>query len=381
MRCVPLQMLLPHVCIMIAWLRYFLFCAMSSLPADTVLHLQQWRHAALLQVPLPAHALLVAPNGTGKTNVLEAAAMLGMAKSFRAGNDKELLQAGGPWWRIALEAAGDEQLAVFFGPEQAGGQPRRQYLRAGVQVALPDYLGALPTAVYHPGSVQLVLGGPDERRAWLDALLCQRDAGYLAALAAYKQVLRQRASLLAWHPVDAGQLALWDAQLASHGWLIMRQRRQALEQLAPLISSYAAAVAGVPMDMTLRYTGTAESEAELLAQVQAAHGRDARLRQNTVGPHRDDVLLHTPVGEARRVCSRGEAITLTLAAVLAQADALAGQGTQLVLDDPWAELDPARAERLGAQLAHWHRVLASSTLPQAAGWLPTATVLGADVLR
>jgi DNA replication and repair protein RecF len=312
----------------------------------------------------PGVNLIAGPNGHGKSNLLEAVHFLALAHSNRTRKDKEL---------IAWDAPEDAGF-VIRGEGTVGGRAHVQSLeyREGgsrVKVAgeesrrLGDLLGHFLLTAFAPEDLDLIRGGPQERRRFLDVLLCQLEPDALEVLRRYRTALRQRNAALRWslRGEEEALLDAYEATLAEAGGEIVFRRRKWLEKLAPAATGFHREIGGGAEALTLALTGKGDftESPSSLAEMMVARLRESRLkdRENgltSVGPHRDDLLVLLDQKPARDFASQGQKRSAALALKLAAANLLeeaSGMPPILILDDVFAELDPGRRERLGALVA------------------------------
>jgi DNA replication and repair protein RecF len=289
---------------------------------------------------------------------------LALAHSNRTRKDKELIAWDAP------ENAG----FVIRGEGILGDRPHVQSLeyREGgsrVKVAgeesrrLGDLLGNFLLTAFAPEDLDLIRGGPQERRRFLDVLLCQLDPSSLEVLRRYRTALRQRNAALRWslRGEEEALLDAYEATLAEAGGEILFRRRGWVEKLAPAAAGFHLEIGGGAEVLSLSLTGKPESSESpsSLAEKMVARLRESRLRDRengltSVGPHRDDLLVLLDQKPARDFASQGQKRSAALALKLAAASLLeetSGMPPILILDDVFAELDPGRRERLGALVA------------------------------
>jgi DNA replication and repair protein RecF len=353
----------------------------------STLELTDFRCYRAVELALPdGVTVLVGANGEGKTSLLEAAGWVATARSFRGVNDAALVRARA-------------ERAILRAEVVDGG--RRQSLEAELRVAgrnrvllnrhpltrTRDLLGLLRVTVFSPDDLQLVKGGPSERRQYLDDLLVAIAPRYEAARSDYDRVLRHRNALLRGHARDAEALAtldVFDEQLVAAGGELIRGRLRLVERLLPIVDE---AYRRLAVDDALVVDGSYETEwsagAEagpiapddvegLLRSALAARRRQEQERGVTlVGPHRDEWRLTIRGLDSRTHASQGEQRTLALALRLGGHRActdIVGSAPVLLLDDVFSELD---AQRSAALVAH---------LPAGQTLLTTATALPAGVV-
>jgi DNA replication and repair protein RecF len=235
--------------------------------------------------------------------------------------------------------------------------------------------------MFAPDDLQLVKGGPSERREYLDDLLAMLAPRYDAAQSDFDRVLKQRNALLKSGVRDADDdatLAVFDEQLVRAGAEIVRGRLRLLERLEPAISATYDEVSDSDAEMAGAYQAEWAEAPLRAADADAVEGhlraaiavrRRAELDRGVtlVGPHRDEWRLTLDALDARTQASQGEQRTLALALRLAGHE-LVAELTDVVpvllLDDVFSELDAPRARAL------LRRLSAGQTLVTSAGSVP-----------
>jgi DNA replication and repair protein RecF len=307
--------------------------------------------------------VFVGANAQGKSNLLEAIALLGTGKSFRTARETEIVRSGMPSASVAGTAhtsAGEVRLTCTLGA--AGSGARKRYAINGRPVRYASYLGRTRIVTFTPADLQLVAGPPSLRRTLLNAALAQQSASYYAALAAYSKHLAQKSALLrGLEPIDRDLLATYDERLVATGTQLMLERRHYVAALAEVARSVHAAWVGPhggDGELEVRYRPNVPIEASTAdavagafeAKLRAASETELQRRQTLIGPHRDDIELHLG-GRALAVYgSQGQQRTAVLALKVAEyrvLEARTGEAPILLLDDVLSELDP---ERQGAFL-------------------------------
>lgn len=309
--------------------------------------------------PAPGANLVTGANGAGKTSLLEAAHLLAHGRSFRGRVRDGLVRQGA----TALE--------IYAEWRDGSGAGRRAGLRHGgaqwearIDGESAPTLAALCAAVavtsFEPGSHELITGGAESRRRFLDWTLFHVEPEFLPTWRRYARALRQRNALLKTGPTDAA-LAAWDDELAGSGEGLHALRAAQLDAWRPLLLAALEHSLGELGAPTLMYLpGWRASERSLRESLQAGRERDRALGYTASGPHRADWRVDFPGLPGRDGLSRGQTKLLALAAVLSQATqfaAVRGEWPVIALDDLGSELDREHQERVlsglkrsGAQL-------------------------------
>ncbi|NER83461.1 MAG: DNA replication/repair protein RecF [Leptolyngbya sp. SIO1D8] len=357
-----------------------------------MLELRHFRNYREQQVEFTApKTILLGENAQGKSNLLESVELLATLKSHRTSRDRDLIQEGEANAQITASverAVSFADLALIL---RHGG--RRTAIRSGEKLRRQvDFLGALNAVQFSSLDLELVRGGPGERRTWLDTLLMQLEPVYAHILGQYQQALKQRNALLRQEqiqpPSDNTQLALWDAQLASLGTRVIRRRSRGLARLVPLAQNWHHTISGKTEQLCLRYAPNVPMMADDPSIIQAAFLDKIRQRaiaeyhQHTtlVGPHRDDIEFTINNTPARQYGSQGQQRTLVLALKLAELqliESVVGEPPLLLLDDVLAELDLNRQNQLLEAIADRFQTLITTTHLGAfdAQWLTASQIL------
>lgn len=326
------------------------------------LHLRQFRNYQEQQVEfLAAKTILVGDNAQGKSNLLEAVELLATLRSHRMTRDRDIVREGEPVGQIHATLERQTGLSELSLTLRHNGR-RTVTLNSESLRRQLDFLGVLNAVQFSSLDLELVRGGPEQRRNWLDTLLIQLEPVYAYILQQYNQVLRQRNAFLR-RIQDSGlgsqntELALWDAQLATTGTRVIRRRSRAVERLFPIAQAWHASISGQKEVLQVKYAPNVPMEQDDPEGIQQAFLEKiaqravAEQHQGTtlVGPHRDEIELKINQTPARQYGSQGQQRTLVLALKLAELkliEAVVGEPPLLLLDDVLAELDPNRQNQL-----------------------------------
>lgn len=353
------------------------------------LDLRDFRCFPALRVEfVPGAQFFTGANARGKTSILEAVCALLRLASPRAGTLAPLVRAGAEnGFGLRGEFAG-RRLEFQYGGGSEQPSRRRLVLDDVEQTTTADYLRVARLVYFGNTDLELVRGGSDGRRRFLDFLGTQIEPLYRVNLRAYEKALRSRNRLLKTAPGRRREIEAFDGPLVEAGTLLTGLRRALVSALAPWAVRAQAAIRGPEEQgqgqgdgtageaLTLRYvSGVGEAgEDDFPTALRASRPEETRLRQTLVGPHRDDLALELEGRPAGTFASEGQQRTLALALKLAQAgllESVAGSGSSgnpplLLLDDIFGELDPARRNRLLAALpAGAQRLITTTHL----GWL------------
>jgi DNA replication and repair protein RecF len=343
--------------------------------------------------PAPGLNVFVGPNAQGKSNLLEAIALLGTGKSFRTAREGDIVRSGLPSAALSGEArvaAGSVRLSCTLNASPAG--LRKVYTVNGRGVRYASYLGTLRVVTFVPAHLGLVGGPPAARRSLVNAALAQESPSYYGALAGYQKFLSQKNALLrgAIAP-DEALLATYDERLIELGTQIILARRAfvaALDERARTV--YRSWVGDRDGELEIAYAPDVPADLSTVDGVAAAfaerlaHKRISEVARRTslVGPHRDDIVLRlggTPLGAFG---SQGQQRTAVLALKVAEygvLEARAGEAPLLLLDDVLSELDPERQRAFLHGVGAFEQAFVTTThdvaVPSAASYRITAATL------
>ena len=323
------------------------------------------------------------PNGTGKTNLLEAIYFGCTARSCRTSNERELVRFGQKVARVELEVeAEDGPHRLDVGLEPGDGGAKRVRIDGAASSGAAGVGVRPPVSVFMPDRLDLVKGAPALRRAHLDQLVVALWPARAANRSAYSRALSQRNALIGRIRAGAASAALldtWDAELSRAGIAVMEDRREACALVAPPFAGRARDL-GLPEEATLAYrprsrAGDAE---ELRAELRTRRDEDLARGFSAHGPHRDDVALQHASRPLRAYGSQGQQRLALLALLFAERDVLLaerGLPPLMLLDDVMSELDATRRERLVELLASGGQSVVTTT---DLDHVPSATEAGAE---
>ncbi len=364
------------------------------------LNLQNYRNYAALDLPLsPGPAVFTGENAQGKTNLLEAIALLATTRTPRTSNDADLVRWGAagtesPVARVdghARRRQGDVEVTIAVGlargpdPPQAGDGPRSHASKRlqvnGVPRRASDVVGQIAAVLFTAQDIELLTGAPALRRRYLDLTISQVNPLYLRALQRYSRIILQRNSLL--RRIQEGdarsdQLTFWDQELTKEAAFIFATRAAALTWLAVSAAAAHARLSGGGEQLAIAYQPQlppgldagvltlppAELQERLLAGLRVAQRRELAAGVSLVGPHRDDVLFTIDGAPAAAFGSRAQQRTAALALRLAETgyiEAEAGDTPILLLDDILSELDERRRVSVLEALGGCDQMLVTAT--------------------
>jgi len=308
--------------------------------------------------------IIVGPNASGKTNLLEALQVVCAGGSFRA-KDSELVAFGAPWARLDTNgAAGVRTVKLLV---QENGSIKKEFVIGDQKLVRLSLQKSLPIVLFEPNHLLLLHGSPDRRRDYLDDLLEQTVIGYGKTRRDYRRALAQRNALLKRGPMARGQLFAWDIRLSEIGAHVARERHALVEKITSQIGSLYedlahSKAAKVSVTYVTDYDIDQYSSA-LLRALERCQDTDIERGYTTIGPHREDLEVTFNGRHASEVASRGETRTALLAFKVMElqfVEEARGARPLLLLDDVFSELDGARRKAL-TEVIHGYQAFITTT--------------------
>lgn len=285
-------------------------------------------------------------NGGGKTNLLEAIAMLASGRSFRTIQDSQMLCFDAPHFRIAGRARSQRDrnynARVYYSPAE-----RKHYFLDRREIGKRAlYAGWLPVSVFLLDDRRLISGPPAQRRAFLDDAVSKVSRTYRFLLTEFHRVLAQRNALLK-RGGGADEFTVWEKRMAEITDEIGERRREYWKKFNAHFQQMSRRF--LPADelklVWLPSVGPNEDYLEVLARSRGAERRFGHTRR---GPHRDDfgVLLNSRSLRSFGSYGQQRMAALTLALAEAETALSAGRRPIYLMDDVAAELDDANTKLL-----------------------------------
>jgi DNA replication and repair protein RecF len=283
--------------------------------------------------------LIVGPNTSGKSNLIEAIYLLATGKSFRTDKDPQMLRYDEEVGRVKGKVKDDELEVLITNGEVNGGSQYKKFLVNGVSKRRVDFAGKLLAVLFSPQDLEIIIESPSLRRNFLDEVLEQVDRNYRVAVIAYIKALRQRNALLEMAREtgqrNEKQFEYWDNLVIENGNIITNKR----EEFINFLNSSPKDI----FDFAVEYDKSIISKERLLQYEREEVAAGVTL----VGPHRDDfiVLMFNGGKTAHNVKfygSRGQQRLAILQLKMLQLlfiEKLLNERPLLLLDDIFSELD------------------------------------------
>jgi DNA replication and repair protein RecF len=293
--------------------------------------------------------IIVGPNASGKTNLLESILTISLGGSYRV-PAKDLVMFSKEWARLDAHADNGQRLIKFeHGPLGF----RKTYDIGGQIYKRLPMSKKIPLVLFEPEHLRLLSGSPERRRDYLDDILEQLAPGFSSTRSSYKRTLQQRNALLKKGMLaGSSQLFAWNIRLSELGGQVAQARHDLTEKIADQLGQIYDELAGSKLDIGLKYEGLgpiAGYSSQMLSRLESSMQLDYLRGFTSYGPHRDDMKLLVGGRPAGDVASRGEIRTLLLCLKIVELRLLEssrGQKPLLLLDDVFSELDGHRRRTL-----------------------------------
>jgi DNA replication and repair protein RecF len=292
--------------------------------------------------------IIVGPNASGKTNLVEALLLLARGASYRAA-DLDLIAFDEPWARIDAHTDQHDRVLKLL----REGKDKKLFEIDGKVFRRLSRGNMLPLVLFEPNHLTLLSGSPEHRRVYLDDLLEQTQSSYGQVRRAYKRTLAQRNSLLKLGLSKASaQIFPWNIRLSELAGQIVRARTELTHTIADQLPDLYTELSHSPKQVTIEYLpmfDAAGYETQMLKKLESSMELDVLRGFTATGPHREDFELTYDGWHAADIASRGETRTAVLALKILELSILEGASDVkplLLLDDVFSELDGSRRKLL-----------------------------------
>ena len=291
----------------------------------------------------------IGQNGMGKTNLLDAIYYLSFCKSATNPIDSQVMRHEADFFVVQglYETSQGDEEEIYCGMKRRQKKTFKRNKKAYQRFS--EHVGFIPLVMVSPSDNELILGGSEERRRFMDVAISQHDKEYLAQLINYDKALQQRNALLKQEEEpDAELLGLWEEMMAQTGEIIYQRRKEFIEGLTPIFQHFYGQISGENETVSLAYSSHGE-RGSLLATIRNGRAKDRIMGYSLHGVHKDDLVMQLGGYPIKREGSQGQNKTYLIALKLAQFDYLRRLGSKvpiLLLDDIFDRLDASRVEQI-----------------------------------
>lgn len=329
------------------------------------MHLTNFRNYESLSVDFdPFVNILYGSNAQGKTNLLEAIWLFTGMRSFRNTREKNLIRFGKERSVLTMEYFNDvreQQAEITI-------QDKKSLVLGGVKKpSASSMVGEFLGTVFSPNHLELIKGGPGERRKFVNQALSELRPGYANRLMQFHKILQQRNTLLKdlkYHSELLETLDIWDETFASLSAYLIRERRKYLEQLMPHLQNFYSGISSGREQIEASYiTGfplegndASQWREPIIRTLQEHREEDILAGFSTVGPHRDDIQITLNGLSVKNFGSQGQQRSCALSMKMAEAAVIrqiTGKQPVVLLDDVMSELDSSRQDYILNHIEGW----------------------------
>ena len=284
-------------------------------------------------------------NAQGKTNIIESVFLSSIGKSFRASKDSELIKFGKNFAKIEVgfhKSDRDGNIEIVISNKKNININKIKIKK------LSDLLGNINTVIFTPDDINILKGGPQNRRKFLDIMISQLRPNYMNAVGLYKKALDERNNYLKKIKLENANenlLELWDAQLINYGNIISNYRNEFIEKLKEKINIIHKNITGNKENIKIEYISDCFDKNKFKEFLKERKKLDIIKGYTTSGIHRDDFKIFINDILVNVYGSQGQHRTAILSLKIAELQVIAdeiGENPILLLDDFMSELDEKR---------------------------------------
>jgi len=324
------------------------------------LYLTHFKNYQQLEVDFsPKVNCFVGSNGVGKTNVLDAIYYLSMCKSYLNPVDNQNIHYNEEFALLQGHFERQARNETIYCSIHRNKKKRIKRNKKDYQ-KLSEHIGLLPVVMISPVDSNLISGGSEERRKYIDRVISQYDKDYLDKLIRYNRALNQRNQLLKEFArsgyFDTESIDIWDEQMIQLGSAIHEKRRAFTDELVPVFQNYYDTISEEKENVGLEYRSQLHEQDFRKGLTQALE-RDRLLQYTSLGTHKDDLILTIDGHPIKKSGSQGQQKTFLVALKLAQFDFIQKVKNMppiLLLDDIFDKFDEQRVSQIIHLVSHNH---------------------------
>lgn len=298
----------------------------------------------------PKMNCFIGSNGEGKTNMLDAVYYLSFCKSMTTNIDSNVICHDADFFMLQGQYETDDGVAedIYAGMKRG---VKKQFKRnKKAYKRLSEHIGLIPLIMVSPDDTEIIKGGSEERRRFLDIVIAQFDNSYIDSLNNYNKALQQRNALLKQEEEpDETLMELWEGEMARHGECIYRKREAFIKDFIPVFQEIYQQISGDKEQVSLKYISHCQ-RGPLYDVIRRDRGKDRILGYSLHGVHRDDLEMMLGGFPMKREGSQGQNKTFSISLKLAQFNFLkktmSATTPLLLLDDIFDKLDASRVEKI-----------------------------------
>jgi DNA replication and repair protein RecF len=328
--------------------------------------LRQFRNHSSLELSVgPAVNLFLGGNGAGKTNIIEAIAVLATGLSPRGADTENMVSWGTDGFLIRAEFEPDnsQQEPITLEMKYRVGSTRVVRQNETIAVKLRDLIGRVPLVSFVPEDLSLVKGEPDLRRRAVNMILAQANPRYADTLRRYQDAIKARNAALrqcSERRLEIRDLEPWNRAVIDLGLSLCRDRAAFIDEFSDRVNAVQGRISADKEQVKIEYAPSFagpwdDSAAERWMQAfRRVEPQELAIGSTVIGPHRDDFHFMLNGRPARHFGSEGQKRTIAVSFKLAEIPFIEeklGQRPICLLDDVLSELDADRAAHLLDELS------------------------------
>ncbi|MBO5907544.1 MAG: DNA replication/repair protein RecF [Clostridia bacterium] len=326
--------------------------------------------------------LLHGKNAEGKTSVIEGIYIFSRGKSFRAREDGELIKFGsdGFYTRIEYEGgSGEESLeySLLFKTRQ---RKKNGYKLKGVS----EMIGSFRSVLFYPDNLEIIKGGPEERRSFINVAISQCYPSYIKYYSDYKKALENRNCLLKLaskgNYYDINEISAWSESMAEYASYIYLIRREYIEKITPYAKKIMLEISSGKESVDIEYEADFTPisldreyvKNEYKRILSESVDREIRAGVTLFGPHRDDIKIMINGTDSRLFASQGQQRSAVLSLKLSEGEVIreiSGEYPVYLFDDVLSELDEGRRRYVLSSLGQRQIIITSCESDEYSGYM------------
>ena len=307
--------------------------------------------------------IVVGPNASGKTNLLEAVLVASAGKSYRTG-DSALVNFDADWARI--EATTNDLQTRIVKIKKIQDLTEKIFEIDGNKYSRLGQKTKLPIVVFEPEHISLLTGQPEKRRMFLDTILSLTQQDYGAKLREYKRALAQRNSLLKSSKISTDEMFVWDLRLSELAGHLNKARTTLVDDINQRVVSIYHQITAHKANIKIIYKHSVDANnysSSMLKQLQSNLKKDIERGFTSTGPHREDFYVEIDQQPTSIGASRGENRSMVLALKIIELELTEeafGKKPILLLDDVFSELDGGRRQSLAKAMRGYQTFISTT---------------------
>ena len=284
-------------------------------------------------------------NAQGKTNIIESIFLCSIGKSFRTNKEKELIKFNEEKAMVEINFKKSDR----YGNIKIEIGDKKQIYLNGIKIKkLSELLGNINIVIFTPDDINILKGGPQNRRKFLDIMISQLRPNYMHVLTLYNKTLEQRNNYLKQIKLEnknSDLLDIWDEKLIEYGIKIYEYRKEFIEKIQNKIKNIHKEITQDKEEIEIEYFSDANTRQNFINELKSRRKLDIIKGFTTKGIHRDDFVVFINGREVEVYGSQGQHRTAILSLKLSELKVIydeIGEYPILLLDDFMSELDDKR---------------------------------------